>query len=84
MSAPSCVLHITDTTLTAELAAHRELAAVRLRLLAPTVLTSSAAVDDVLAALRDAGYAPVHEETGGTIRIECPAAPALATTNDAA
>ncbi|RLU82539.1 hypothetical protein CTZ27_29880 [Streptomyces griseocarneus] len=75
LTAPSCVLHSADTALVAELAAHPGLAAVRLRLLAPTVLTSPAAVEDVLAALRDAGYAPVQEEDGGTVRIERPALP---------
>lgn len=75
LSRPSCVLHSTDTALVAGIAACPELAALRLRLLAPTVLTSPAALDVVLAALRDAGYAPVREEADGTVRIERPALP---------
>lgn len=38
-----------------------------LRVLAPTVAVSQAAVADVLAALRDAGFAPAAEDSTGTI-----------------
>ncbi|MGI5339160.1 helicase-associated domain-containing protein [Streptomyces sp. CA-181903] len=66
----ACVLHGDDPVLLAELAAHRGLAGLGLRQLAPTVLISGSPPDTTLAALRAEGYAPVEEAADGTVRIE--------------
>lgn len=66
----ACVVHGEDPALLAELAAHRKLAGLGLRQLAPTVLVSRTPLDKTLAALRDAGYAPVAEAADGTVRVE--------------
>ncbi|MDJ0384232.1 helicase-associated domain-containing protein [Streptomyces sp. G-G2] len=66
----ACVIHGEESALLAELAAHRGLAPLGLRRLAPTVLVSVAAPDQTLAALRDQGYAPVAEAADGTVRVE--------------
>lgn len=68
--AVGCVLHADDPALLAEVASARALAALRLTLLAPTVLASASPVADTLTALRAAGYAPVGESADGTARIE--------------
>ncbi|WP_129842866.1 helicase-associated domain-containing protein [Streptomyces sp. RFCAC02] len=68
----ACVLHAEDAALLRELLYHRGLAALGLRMLAPTVLVSRAPAADALAALRAAGYAPVEEAPDGTVRIERP------------
>ncbi|GAA1236325.1 helicase-associated domain-containing protein [Streptomyces rhizosphaericus] len=73
LTTPASLLHSTDTALIAEIAASSRLAPLSLRVLAPTVLTSPLPGDTVLAALRDAGYAPVHEQHDGAIRLERPA-----------
>ncbi|MFH9353152.1 helicase C-terminal domain-containing protein [Kitasatospora sp. NPDC017646] len=66
----ACVIHGEEPALLAELAAHRKLARLGLRQLAPTVLISQVPVDKTLVALRAAGYAPVAEKPDGTVRIE--------------
>ncbi|MFC8277963.1 helicase C-terminal domain-containing protein [Streptomyces sp. NPDC057271] len=66
----ACVLHGDEPSLLAELAAHRKLAGLGLRQLAPTVLISRSPLDATLAALRAEGYAPVAETDEGTVRIE--------------
>ncbi|WP_137994421.1 helicase-associated domain-containing protein [Streptomyces vilmorinianum] len=66
----ACVLHGDEPALLAELAAHRKLAKLGLRQLAPTVLISRSPLDATLAALRAEGYAPVAETDEGTVRIE--------------
>ncbi|MEV6689412.1 helicase C-terminal domain-containing protein [Streptomyces sp. NPDC051130] len=66
----ACVLHGDEPALLAELAAHRRLAKLGLRQLAPTVLISRSPIDTTLAALRAEGYAPVAETAGGTVRVE--------------
>jgi hypothetical protein len=73
LTTPASFLHSTDTALIAEIAACGRLAPLSLRVLAPTVLTSPLAGDTVLTALRDAGYAPVHEQHDGAIRLDRPA-----------
>ncbi|RNG33521.1 helicase-associated domain-containing protein [Streptomyces botrytidirepellens] len=73
LTTPASLLHSTDTALIAEIAASGRLAPLSLRVLAPTVLTSPLPGDTVLAALRDAGYAPVHEQHDAAIRLERPA-----------
>jgi hypothetical protein len=50
-----------------ELAAHRKLAKLGLRPVAPTVLTSTVDALGTLDALRDAGYAPTHHAGDGSI-----------------
>ncbi|MFJ6617352.1 helicase C-terminal domain-containing protein [Kitasatospora sp. NPDC091335] len=66
----ACVIHGEEPALLAELAAHRKLTQLGLRLLAPTVLISRTPLDKTLAALRSAGYAPVAEKPDGSVRIE--------------
>ncbi|MFF4381065.1 helicase C-terminal domain-containing protein [Kitasatospora sp. NPDC001547] len=66
----ACVIHGEEPALLAELAAHRKLTQLGLRLLAPTVLISRTPLDGTLAALRSAGYAPVAEKPDGSVRIE--------------
>ncbi len=66
----ACVIHGEEPALLAELAAHRKLAQLGLRLLAPTVLISRTPADRTLEALRAAGYAPVAEKPDGSVRIE--------------
>ncbi|MFE1794417.1 WYL domain-containing protein, partial [Streptomyces sp. NPDC059525] len=70
IASASCVLHGDEPALLAELAAHRRLAKLGLRQLAPTVLISRSPLDTTLAALRAEGYAPVAETAEGTVRIE--------------
>lgn len=54
----------------------RALAKLELRRLAPTVLVTPAAPDDVLAALRRAGFAPVPEDVDGAVLVAArPAGP---------
>ncbi|MGP3687486.1 helicase C-terminal domain-containing protein [Streptomyces sp. IBSNAI002] len=66
----ACVIHGEEPALLAELAAHRKLAKLGLRQLAPTVLVSRSPLGATLAALRAEGYAPVAETADGTVRIE--------------
>ncbi|MEU9242827.1 helicase C-terminal domain-containing protein [Streptomyces sp. NPDC048385] len=66
----ACVLHSDEPALLAELVAHRRLAPLGLRQLAPTVLVSRSPLDTTLGALRAEGYAPVAETAEGTVRIE--------------
>ncbi|MFF9059191.1 helicase-associated domain-containing protein [Streptomyces sp. NPDC014882] len=70
VSPAACVVHGAEPALLAELAAHRRLAKLGLRQLAPTVLVSRSPLDATLAALRAEGYAPVAETAEGTVRIE--------------
>jgi hypothetical protein len=65
----ACIVQASDPALLAEIAAHRRLTGLGLRLLAPTVLASSARADRTLAALRENGYAPVPVEDGGEITV---------------
>lgn len=58
-----------DAGLLAELAAHRRLAKLRPRLLAPTVLASALGPAQTLTALREAGYAPVPMEADGSLAV---------------
>ncbi|MEU1287938.1 helicase C-terminal domain-containing protein [Kitasatospora sp. NPDC005856] len=70
VASAACVIHGQEPALLAELAAHRKLARLGLRQLAPTVLISRTPPDKTLAALRSAGYAPVAEKPDGAVRIE--------------
>ncbi|GAA1005658.1 hypothetical protein Aple_051870 [Acrocarpospora pleiomorpha] len=64
-----CIIQGSDPALLAEIAGHRRLAKLGLRLLASSVLASSAPADRTLAALREAGYAPVPVNDTGEIEI---------------
>ncbi|MFE5946833.1 helicase-associated domain-containing protein [Streptomyces sp. NPDC056480] len=66
----ACVLHSDEPALLAELAAHRKLAKLGLRQVAPTVLISRGPLDTTLTALRAEGYAPAAETAEGTVCIE--------------
>ena len=65
----SAYLRCEDPAVAAEIAADRRAAALRLRLLAPTVLVSASRRGDVLAVLRRLGYAPAAESADGTVEI---------------
>ncbi|MEV3980335.1 helicase-associated domain-containing protein [Nonomuraea sp. NPDC049758] len=69
VSTVGCVVQAGDTALLAEIAAHRRLARLGLRLLAPTVLISAAPAERTLAALRENGYSPVPVSDTGEITI---------------
>ncbi|MFG1695974.1 helicase-associated domain-containing protein [Nonomuraea sp. NPDC049309] len=64
-----CIVQAADPALLAEIAAHRRLGRLGLRLLAPTVLVSKAPADRTLAALREVGYSPVPVSDTGEITI---------------
>ncbi|RKT86207.1 Helicase conserved C-terminal domain-containing protein [Saccharopolyspora antimicrobica] len=63
-----CVLG--EEPLLREVSANRTLRALSLQVLAPTVLASSRPKEETLAALRKAGYAPVSQDSSGTVVIE--------------
>ncbi|SNR91616.1 Helicase conserved C-terminal domain-containing protein [Streptosporangium subroseum] len=65
----ACIVQASDPVLLAEIAGHRRLSRLGLRLLAPTVLASTMPADKTLAALRENGYAPVPIEDTGEITI---------------
>ena len=69
VSSVGCIIQGSDPALLAEIVAHRRLAKLGLRLLAPTVLAGSAPAATTLAALREAGYAPVPVDDGAEITI---------------
>ncbi|WP_173040909.1 helicase-associated domain-containing protein [Phytohabitans flavus] len=69
-STVACCLRSEDTALLNEIVADRRLRALGLRQLAPTVLAAAAPLQDVLSALRNAGYAPVAEADDGTPIVE--------------
>jgi hypothetical protein len=65
IGAAGTYLRSDDEALVAQALADRRLAALQLRRLAPTVLVSTADRGRLLAALRQAGYAPVPEDASG-------------------
>ncbi|HVV19607.1 MAG TPA: helicase-associated domain-containing protein [Pseudonocardiaceae bacterium] len=65
-----CCLVASDAALLAEIAAHRGLAALRLRLLGDGVLASARPVRETVAALRQHGYAPVAVDKSGAPVVE--------------
>ncbi len=65
-----CVVTSTDEPLLAEVANDRALRALAARLVAPTVLVSSAPVGVTLDALRTAGYLPVQRDQAGAMGLE--------------
>jgi Helicase conserved C-terminal domain len=68
--AVACCIRVADAALAAELAAHRALAPLRLRLLADTVLASELGDVETLDALRSAGYTPSRQDAGGAVVVE--------------
>ncbi|MBB5874488.1 hypothetical protein F4553_007922 [Allocatelliglobosispora scoriae] len=68
--AAGCCLRSDETALLAEIAADRRLRKLGLRLIAPTVLTSTVSLAETIAALRDAGYSPVAESADGQPVVE--------------
>lgn len=64
----------------AEMLATRSLRAVHLSRVAPTVLTSRAEPDKLLAALRKAGFAPMPEDADGCLVVAAAPAPATPRT----
>jgi hypothetical protein len=65
-----CCVCADDPALIAEIAAHRKLAGLGLVRLAPTVLACATPLEETLAALRVAGYAPVGREASGAATVE--------------
>ncbi|MGX6604324.1 helicase-associated domain-containing protein [Micromonosporaceae bacterium Da 78-11] len=61
-----------DQALLAEVLADKRLSALSLRQIAPTVLVTPMLVARLLGALRDAGFAPVAEDTGGAAVLSRP------------
>lgn len=59
----------TDPAVLAEIAAHRKLAKLGLRAVAPTVLTSTVDALGTLNALREAGYAPTRHAADGSLVV---------------
>ncbi|MEV0804939.1 helicase-associated domain-containing protein [Micromonospora sp. NPDC050200] len=68
----ACCLRSDDPVLLKEILHARSLSTLGLTLLAPTVLASTAPIAETLAALRNAGYAPVGERPDGTVAVERP------------
>jgi hypothetical protein len=66
----ACCLRSDDLALLKEIVADRRLRSLGLRQIAPTVLAAAVPLEDVLAALRNAGYAPVAEAEDGTPILE--------------
>jgi hypothetical protein len=64
----TCIL-VADAGLGAELAAERALAPLRLRRLADTVLACALPAEEVVAALRCAGHAPVQRDADGALVV---------------
>jgi hypothetical protein len=65
-----CCMRAADAALAAEVAAHRALAPLELRLLAESVLVSAKPAAETVAALRAAGYAPVRRDERGEAVVE--------------
>ncbi|MFI9009782.1 helicase-associated domain-containing protein [Actinosynnema sp. NPDC053489] len=66
----ACCVRTGDPALLAEIAAHRSLAPLSLQPLGPTVLASAKPVEETLALLRAAGYAPTTSAADGTAAVE--------------
>ena len=67
--AASAYLRCDDAALLAEVASARGMRALGVRLLAPTVLVSTAPVNHLVERLRAAGYAPMAEASDGTLLV---------------
>lgn len=73
VQAASAVVVSEDPALLAEIAAHRSLRRLNLRLVAPTVLVARSGAEEVLAGLRGAGYLPVPLDDEGVRVLPRPA-----------
>ncbi|UGY92079.1 helicase-associated domain-containing protein [Streptomyces gobiensis] len=69
VGAASSYVRCDDDALLTEILADKRSAPLRLRLLAPTVLASPAAPDQLLTRLREMGYAPAAESAAGDVLI---------------
>ncbi|GII05046.1 helicase-associated domain-containing protein [Planobispora takensis] len=69
VSTVACIVQASDPALLAEIATHRRLSRLGLRLLAPTVLASAMPAGKTLAALRENGYAPVQVQDTGEVTV---------------
>jgi Helicase conserved C-terminal domain len=65
-----CCIVSADEPLLAEIAAHRSLRGLGVRILAPTVLASSKTVAETVETLRSTGYAPVRLTATGDVVVE--------------
>ncbi|MCF6523077.1 helicase-associated domain-containing protein [Streptomyces sp. JJ36] len=74
VGAVSSYVRCEDGALLAEITADRRSAPLRLRLLAPTVLASPAPPEELLARLREMGYAPAAESAEGDVVVARPEA----------
>jgi hypothetical protein len=72
VGAAGAYLRSEDEALLTQVLADRRLAAMGLRRLAPTVLVTPHLVGRLLAALREAGYAPVSEDASGAVVLTRP------------
>lgn len=72
VGAASSYVRCDDDALLTEILADRRAAPLRLRLLAPTVLASPAPPDQLLARLREMGYAPAAESAEGDVLLARP------------
>jgi len=70
--AASSYLRCDDEALLTAVVSDRKVESLRLRRIAPTVVIAKAGVERLLAALRDAGYAPVAESPDGAVVITRP------------
>jgi hypothetical protein len=68
----ACCLRSDDAPLLAEIVAHRGLAELKLRPIAPTVVGSAKPVRETLALLRKHGYSPMATSDNGTPVVERP------------
>lgn len=66
----ACCVRGEDPALLQEIARSRSLSSLQLRFLAPTVLASAVPINDTLAALRKAGYAPKGVDAGDQSIVE--------------
>jgi Helicase conserved C-terminal domain len=74
VGATGAYLRSDDEALLTQLVNDRRLAALTLRRLAPTVLISPVSANRLVAALREAGYAPVPEDSSGATVVARPTA----------
>lgn len=72
VGAASSYVRCDDDALLTEILADRRAAPLRLRLLAPTLLASAAPPDQLLARLREMGYAPAAESAEGDVLLARP------------
>lgn len=72
LGAAGSYLRSDDAVLLAEVIADRRLGALGFRVIAPTIVVSPLTATRLASALRDAGYAPIHEDSGGALVLTRP------------